>query len=226
MISAGLAENRPPHTDWPAGTASEKDDMAVSKKAMGAVVVLATLAVIGAGLIFQAQRDGAGKGSGDALAALATGEMGDLIVTAPPAALPDHAFQAADGSPVQLSDFDGQVRVVNLWATWCAPCLAEMPTLAALARTYAGNDAVRVIPISVDVPDARAKAEAFMADHAPLPFYADPEFQLPFAFGGRGGMPQTILIDRQGRVRATLTGGADWNSAEARALIDALLAET
>ena len=65
----------------------------------------------------------------------------------------------------------------------------------------------------------------FIDAHAPLPFYNDIRFQLPFEFPGKGMMPQTILLDRQGRIRASLAGDADWNSAEARALIDALLAE-
>lgn len=224
-MSAGLAENRPPHTDWPAGAASEEDDMAVSKKTVGAVVAVLALAVIGAGVIFQAQRGGASKGSGDGLAVLATGSMEKLALKSPPTPAPDQPFQDADGATVRLADFRGQVLVVNLWATWCAPCLTEMPTLAGLARHYGDTADVRVVAISVDVPDARAKAEAFLADHAPLDFYAEPQFQLPFAFGARGGMPQTVLIDRQGQVRAVLTGGADWNSREAIALIDALRAE-
>lgn len=198
--------------------------MAVSKKAVVAVVAVLALAVIGAGLIFQAQRDGAGKGSGDRLASLATGPMEKLVVQAPPIPTPDQPFQDAEGNEIRLADFRGQVLVVNLWATWCAPCLTEMPTLAALATHYEGRGDVRVVAISVDVPDARDKAETFLADHAPLTFYADPQFQLPFAFGGKGGMPQTILIDKQGRVRAVLTGGADWNSDEARAVVAALRA--
>ena len=63
------------------------------------------------------------------------------------------------------------------------------------------------------------------AEHAPLAYYADPKFQLPFEFPGKGAMPQTILLDRQGKVRAVLTGEADWASDEAKALVEALLAE-
>ena len=68
-------------------------------------------------------------------------------------------------------------------------------------------------------------AKGFMADHAPLPFYSDMRFQLPFEFPGKGAMPSTIFLDREGRIRAVFSGGADWDSAEAHALIDALLAE-
>jgi hypothetical protein len=66
---------------------------------------------------------------------------------------------------------------------------------------------------------------AFIDEHAPLAFYNDPKFQLPFEFPGKGKMPQTILLDREGRVRAAFAGDADWNSPEAQALIDALAAE-
>ena len=67
--------------------------------------------------------------------------------------------------------------------------------------------------------------DSFLADHAPLPFYSDAKFQLPFEFPGKGAMPQTIVLDRQGRIRAVMRGEADWSSQEARALIDAILAE-
>ena len=137
----------------------------------------------------------------------------------------NHPFVARDGTETRLSAFKGKVVVVNLWATWCAPCLAEMPTLAALSRLYADNPEFVVLPISVDVADQREKAIAFIDSQPPLPFYNDPAFQLPFAFEGKGGMPQTILLDRQGRVRATLTGGADWSGTDAKALVDTLLAE-
>ena len=117
------------------------------------------------------------------------------------------------------------MAVVNLWATWCAPCKIEMPTLAALAEHYKGRDDVAVVTISMDVDKAVPEARAFIAEHPPLAYYADPKFQLPFEFPGKGAMPQTILLDRRGQVRAVLTGEADWASAEAKALVEALLAE-
>ncbi len=224
-MSAGLAENRPPHRDWPDGAASEEDDMGGSKKTVWAGVAVLLAITIAAATWFYAQQGGGGKGSDAALSRLAVGEIAELTTpdTLEPAT--DLQFETRDGEPVRLSDFRGQVVVINLWATWCAPCLTEMPTLAALAEHYADNADLLVLPISVDLPDQRARAEAFMAGQAPLPFYNDPTFQLPFEFGGRGGMPQTILLDRQGQVRAMLTGGADWSGPDARALVDTLLAE-
>ncbi|KAK0360586.1 hypothetical protein LTR94_026746, partial [Friedmanniomyces endolithicus] len=120
----------------------------------------------------------------------------------------------------------GKVVVVNLWAMWCAPCRTEMPTLANLARSYQANEDLIVLPINVDATaEAQAQAKAFIDEHAPLPFYSDNRFQLPFELPGKGKMPQTVLLDRQGRIRAVMVGEADWNSPEAHRLIDALLAE-
>ena len=196
-----------------------------SKKTVWAVMAALALAALAAAAWFYAQQASAGKGSGGNLGRLATGEMAELAIPAGIEAATEHPFLSRDGTETRLSAFKGKVVVVNLWATWCAPCLTEMPTLAALSRHYADNPEILVLPISVDVADQREKAVAFMDSQPPLPFYNNPAFQLPFAFEGKGGMPQTILLDRQGRVRATLTGGADWSGPDAKALVDALLAE-
>lgn len=159
------------------------------------------------------------------LARFATGAMTKLQTPADVSPAPDNRFLDPTGAEVGFDAFRGRVAIVNLWAMWCAPCREEMPTLAALAAAYADNDQVVVAPISVDLPDKAADARAFIGEHAPLAFYSDPKFRLPFAFAGKGAMPQTIILDRQGRIRAWLTGGAVWSGPEAKALIDALLAE-
>ena len=160
---------------------------------------------------------------------LARFAVGSLAALSPPAEAkpaPEYAFRDRTGTAVRFSAFRGKVVVVNLWAMWCAPCKAEMPTLQALAKAYETNEDLVVLPINVDAtPEAAAEAKRFLADHAPLPFYSDAKFQLPFEFPGKGSMPQTIVLDRQGRIRAVMKGEADWASQEARALIDAILAE-
>lgn len=159
------------------------------------------------------------------LARFAVGPLARLETPAVLAPAPGHVFRDADGRDVRLTDFRGKVVVVNLWAMWCAPCRTEMPTLARLAEAYPGGDLV-VLPINVDTgEDEIANARSFIGVHEPLPMYSDPEFQMPFLFPGKGKMPQTILLDRQGRVRAAFSGEADWASPQARALIDALLAK-
>ena len=186
---------------------------------------LLLIGVIGGGGLLYANRQGGGKESASSgLAVYAKGSLSKLVTPAPTSA-PDYVFKDAGGGDVRFNDFKGKVAVVNLWATWCAPCKIEMPTLAALAEHYKDRDDVAVVTISMDVDKAVPEARAFIAAHPPLAYYADPKFQLPFEFPGKGAMPQTILLDRQGNVRAVLTGEADWAGAEARALIDALLAE-
>lgn len=189
------------------------------------------IAAIGGGALLYAKQDGVGKVSAPApmaksdLARFAVGPLAALETPAATPLAPDYLFKTREGADAHFNDFRGKVVVVNLWAMWCAPCRKEMPTLQGLAQTYADKPVV-VLPINVDVgAEAVGKATDFIDDHAPLPLYNDPKFQLPFEFPGKGKMPQTILLDRQGRVRATFAGDADWNSPAAHALIDALLAE-
>lgn len=130
------------------------------------------------------------------------------------------------GREIGLDAFRGKVVVVNLWAMWCAPCREEMPTLATLQAAY---DPVEVIVVAINVdgdPAQEKPARAFLAQHPPLAFYSEPSFRLPFLLPGAGGMPQTVLLDSQGQIRAWKTGAADWSSPEARRLVEALRRET
>ena len=205
--------------------------MSGSRTTIGIIAGVLLIGAIGGGAFLYAKPDAAAKVSApadapkSALSRFATGGLASLETpTATPVA-PDYVFKTADGADTRFARFRGRVVLVNLWAMWCAPCRTEMPTLAALARSYEGKDLV-VLPINVDIgDDALADARSFIGVHKPLPLYSDPKFQLPFEFPGKGKMPQTILLDRQGRIRATFAGEADWNSPEAKALIDAVLGE-
>jgi thiol-disulfide isomerase/thioredoxin len=160
-----------------------------------------------------------------ALSAVARGEMKKLVMPAEATLAPTRVFYDATGKPVRAADFKGKVLVLNLWATWCPPCIAEMPTLAKLAAAYAGKPVV-VIPVSVDTPADADKAKAFIARYPPLGFYGDPEMKLPFALKPQAsGMPTTLLYGEDGLERARLSGGADWSGADARAVIDRVLAD-
>jgi thiol-disulfide isomerase/thioredoxin len=159
------------------------------------------------------------------LKSVAHGEMKKLTTPAETTLAPSLAFYDAAGKPLRAADFKGKVLVLNLWATWCPPCVAEMPTLAKLSAEYAGKP-VEVIPVSVDTPADVDKAKAFIAKHPPLGFYSDPQMKLPFALKPQaGGMPTTIIYGADGLERARLSGGADWSGADARAVIDHVLAE-
>lgn len=164
-------------------------------------------------------------GPGGELKALAKGEMSGLAFPAEAAAPPATSFLNADGERMRLADLRGKVLVVNMWATWCAPCQLEMPTLAKLAAEYEGKP-VEVVAISIDKgEDDQAKARAFIAKNAPLKFYIDPTAKLPFDLKPAAvGMPTTVIYGADGIEKARLSGDADWSGAEAKAVIDKVLA--
>jgi thiol-disulfide isomerase/thioredoxin len=137
---------------------------------------------------------------------------------------PAYVFVDAKGKKVSAASFKGKIVVMNLWATWCAPCKLEMPTLAKLAKAYAGKP-VAVVAVSIDKPEALAQAKAFLAQQAPLAFYNDPEAKLPWALKpAAGGMPTTIILGKDGLERGRISGEADWAGPGAKAVIDKLLA--
>jgi len=156
---------------------------------------------------------------------LKRGAMEKLVVTRTPVPAPDIDFTDAAGKPVRLADFKGQVVVMNLWATWCAPCKTEMPTLARLQAAYAVQP-VRVVAISVDRDADLNLATAEIARNAPLKLYRDPGYKIAFGLQPRAqGFPTTVIYDRKGMERARLSGGADWASPEARELVERLLTD-
>jgi len=187
-------------------------------------------ALIGGGLVY-VNRDAFFKAAApepaakSELARFATGSLTRLETLKATPMAPDYVFKTREGTDARFADFRGKVVVVNLWAMWCAPCRTEMPTLARLDEAYPDSE-LMVLPINVDAtPDGLADARSFIDVHEPLPLYSDMKFQLPFELPGEGKMPQTVLLDRKGRIRASFSGEADWASPEARALVDALLAE-
>lgn len=138
---------------------------------------------------------------------------------------PDAAFAGPDGKPVRVADFHGRVLVLNLWATWCGPCLKEMPTLAALAKSEAGQP-VAIVPVSIDRAAAGPRARAFIGKNAPLGFYQDAAFAFPAAMRPPvGGFPTTLIYDKRGRLRATVSSDLDWNGEQPRRILAKLAAE-
>jgi thiol-disulfide isomerase/thioredoxin len=158
------------------------------------------------------------------LSRFAQGDMQRLYVMEAPPALPTRTLRDAQDAETTLTAYQGEVLVVNLWATWCAPCMEEMPSLAEMQRNFEGR--VRVIPVSVDSEGDRAKAIADLArlSGGSLPFLQDMTRGVLFDLEA-AGMPVTIIYDRQGNELARLAGGADWASEDATRLIEAVLAE-
>jgi thiol-disulfide isomerase/thioredoxin len=152
----------------------------------------------------------------------AGGDMAAFKALDRPASVTDLAFMDASGQPRTLGDWGGKTVLFNLWATWCAPCRAEMPSLDALQGEL-GGEKFEVVPVSVDLgtPD---KPKKFYSDigmkHAG--FFHDGELETlnelkknSLAFG----LPATLLIDQRGCVLGTLNGPAEWAGEDAKRLI-------
>jgi thiol-disulfide isomerase/thioredoxin len=126
---------------------------------------------------------------------------------------PDAVFTGADGRDVSLRDFAGRPLLVNLWATWCAPCKAEMPTLDALAALEEGR--VSVIAVSQDLQGRKPVTVFFESTGIEnLEPYTDTENGLLAAFDHKIALPTTILYDSEGREVWRVIGGVEWDDAE------------
>jgi thiol-disulfide isomerase/thioredoxin len=166
---------------------------------------------------------GAGR-SGSGLDRFATGPLQRLEFRTTPPEQPRRSFAAPGDEQLTLQDFQGKVVLVNLWATWCAPCLIEVPSLAALQRAVDDPRFV-VLPISIDRAADRAHAEAEIARLSGGLFGLYHDVSAAIAFDIQApGVPLTVLYDAQGRERARFGGDANWASPEAQGLIRAVLA--
>lgn len=153
---------------------------------------------------------------------LATGAMTTFVFKPTPEPLPDIQFLNGDSAPVSLASFKGKVVVLNIWATWCAPCREEMPGLDEL-QAELGSDKFEVVALAIDKGGIEG-AKKFLTDikTTRLAVFADPTAKE----GTRLkviGMPTTILIDAEGREVGRLIGPAQWDSPEAKRLIEAQL---
>jgi thiol-disulfide isomerase/thioredoxin len=187
--------------------------MALGKTRRGVLAALAAAAVLTFGI----------GGTGQAVAAGDPPLEGDFgarfTLKDDPQPAPGVAFTDRDGARVSLADFKGRVVLVNFWATWCAPCVEEMPTLDALEADL-GSAAFTVLAVSEDMGGLET-VEPFLRDKLDLQtleIYLDDKGALAQAFGVRG-MPTTYLVDAKGRVVGGLEGPADWNSAPVKRLI-------
>ena len=132
------------------------------------------------------------------------------------APMPDIAIESLDGNTRHLSDLRGRVVLLSFWATWCAPCIAELPTLIAV-RSSLGEDAISILAVSED-RGGKDEVEKFASHHPELASILtalDSGRRVAKALG-IGAIPTTILIDRQGREVGRLIGGADWRAPHMR----------
>ena len=133
---------------------------------------------------------------------------------------PSAPFADAQGQDVSLADFEGKPLLLNIWATWCAPCKAEMPTLDALAKLEKGR--MNVIAVSQDL-EGRAPVVAFFTETGVknLEPYTDADNALLTAFNNAIALPTTILYDSDGKEVWRVAGGVEWDEAEMAKLLRA-----
>jgi thiol-disulfide isomerase/thioredoxin len=214
----------------------------IRKGPRGLVLLAAAIAGILAGTVAVYVR-GSGNSNGGALAAtcadalavakrvapLAKGEVAAFRVADAAERFDDLTFRGPDGGDVTLASLAGKVVLVNLWATWCVPCRAEMPALDRL-QSAMGGKGFTVAAVNLDVKNPE-RAKEFLSEIgvANLAFYSDPSLGVFNSLKRRGlafGLPTTLLVDGKGCRIGVVEGPAAWDSDEAKALIGAAMTPT
>ncbi|MBY8976257.1 TlpA family protein disulfide reductase [Rhodobacteraceae bacterium NNCM2] len=178
---------------------------------------IAILAVFIAVVLLIPDSDETPLGNAD-ISSLKTGDMSKLVVHETPFNVMETAFTGPTGAEMTVADLNGKIVVMNFWATWCAPCREEMPSIDRLAAEMSGED-VAVLAVSTD-RGAESKITRFFEEVGVqnLGIYRDKESELARE-AGAFGLPLTIILNRDGREVARLLGGAEWDSDEAKAII-------
>jgi thiol-disulfide isomerase/thioredoxin len=148
-------------------------------------------------------------------------KLGQFSPAAAPRPAPEAAFTDIEGKPAGFADLRGKPAVVNLWATWCQPCLREMPSLERLQEKLAGK--LTVAAISQDRGGEKA-VTPFLAKLGldKVKIYIDPKSEVGKAFGVRG-LPTSIVLDAEGREVGRVEGAAEWDSATMLAVLEPLV---
>ena len=148
--------------------------------------------------------------------------LGHFVPAASPQPVPPVSFTDIAGKTVHLSDFTGKVVLLNLWATWCAPCRHEMPSLERLQARF--GDKLAILPVSQDLGGNKVVAPFISKlGLTKLNVYLDPKSTVGRAFKVEG-LPTSVLIDRHGRVLGRVEGEAQWDSSKMLAVIEPLVA--
>lgn len=170
------------------------------------------LAIVYTGFAFGANAEGLGS--------MRVGDMRKMIIHAVPKPVPDVALLGLDEAPRSLSEVRGRWALVNFWATWCAPCRKEMPSLGALAKAMPDLPVIALATGRNLVPQLTRFIDETGVAH--LIHMRDPGSKLAAQIGILG-LPVTILINPEGAEVARLIGDADWQSPEALALLSAMV---
>ena len=158
------------------------------------------------------------NGKGDVMLESANGSRATLSYKNAGQKAPAAPFADAEGQDVTLADFAGKPMLLNVWATWCAPCKAEMPTLDALAKRE--KDRMNVVVVSQDL-EGSAPVLAFFKETGVknLVPYTDPDNAILAAFNNAIALPTTILYDSAGQEVWRIAGGVEWDEADMAKLL-------
>lgn len=129
------------------------------------------------------------------------------------AVVPDFTVKGPDGNDISLSSMKGKVVMLNFWATWCAPCREEIPSMMTLNQKMADKP-FQMMAVSIDDGGNDSCQEFFKRTGFKLPYYLDQEQRVSSTFGVTG-VPETFIIDKQGVLVKKVIGGMDWASADA-----------
>lgn len=187
------------------------------------MALAAAVAIASGALLISGGWTRAGNGPMPAAETADQSPLGQYIPASPPWPAPQLSFTDAGGKAVNLADFDGKVVILNLWATWCAPCRHEMPSLQQLQARF--GDRIAVLAISEDFGGKKVVAP-FMAKLGltAIKTYLDPKSAVGKAFKV-DGLPTSFVLDRQGRVRGRVEGETDWTAPKMLAAIEPLLSQ-
>jgi thiol-disulfide isomerase/thioredoxin len=148
-------------------------------------------------------------------------KLGEFVPSSQPFPAPEVSLADPTGQTVELSQLRGKTVLVNLWATWCEPCLREMPSLERLQSRL--GERIAVFAVSEDRGGIKA-VEPFIAKLGlkSVKIYIDPKSEVGQAFGAQG-LPTSFLIDREGKVRGRVEGAAEWDSPKILRVLEPLL---
>lgn len=148
-------------------------------------------------------------------------KLGEFVPSSQPFAAPTISLTDSDGHTLELSELRGKLVLVNLWATWCEPCLREMPSLERLQSRL--GERIAVLAVSEDRGGNKA-VEPFIAKLGlkSVKIYIDPKSEVGHAFGARG-LPTSFLIDRDSKVLGRVEGAAEWDSPKILGVLEPLL---
>jgi thiol-disulfide isomerase/thioredoxin len=153
------------------------------------------------------------------LASFKTGEFKELD-TDQNLNIPTKPFMDTDGKPHTFAEYKGKVVVFNLWGSWCAPCIQEMPSLVKLQEAFPNGDVV-VLPIATESSADKARTLFAKLTGGKLPFHYDLTFDVSMEAHSQS-FPSTIIYGKDGKEAARLILPADWGSEQARGLVQAI----